>query len=361
MPLLIVRNTITDMRADAIVNTANPYPVVGTGVDSAIHQAAGPELLEARSEIGYIARGTSAITPAFALPAKYVIHTAGPVWQDGLHGEEETLRGCYESALQLAEAYGCASVAFPLLSAGNYGFPKDRALQTAISTISGFLMHHEEMLVYLVVFDRTAYALSEKLFADVQSYIDENLVEELHQQEYRFSFPAGRVYESCKEAEPEYLESLALDMAPEPPVYASAAAPAETGGRKKEKKAGRSLADLLKQLDETFPKALARMIKERGLKNSEVYTRANLTRQHFSKILNSKGYQPKKEAVLALAIALQLNLDETRDFLGKAGYALTRSNPTDVIVQFFIETGNYDIFQVEQVLFEFTGRTLASY
>lgn len=360
MPLSIVRNNITDMHVDAIVNTANPRPLIGDGVDTAIHQAAGPELLAARREIGDIARGQSAITPAFALPAKYVIHTAGPIWQDGLHGEETTLQSCYGSALKLAAAHGCESIAFPLISAGTYGYPKDRALQTAISSISEFLLGYEEMMVYLVVFDRTAYALSEKLFADVQSYIDENLVEELHQQEYRFSLPGSRIYESRRD-EPECMASVEMDRVPEPPVQASAAAPAPMVGRKKEKKVGRSLAELLKQLDETFPQALERMIKERGLKNSEVYTRANLTRQHFSKILKSRGYQPKKEAVLALAIALQLNLDETRDFLGKAGYALTRSSKTDVIVQFFIETKNYNIFEVEEVLFEFTGRTLASY
>ncbi len=374
MPFAIVRNNITDMRVDAIVNTANPYPTVGTGVDTAIHQAAGPKLLKTRCEIGYIGRGMSAITPAFDLPAKYVIHTVGPVWTDGKSGEMEILRGCYESALNLAAQHKCKSVAFPLISSGNYGFPKNLALQTAIGAIGEFLMKHDEMMIYLVVFDRTAYALSEKLFADVKSYIDENLVEELKHQEYRFNLPAGRVYESRREAEPEYMASIEPEcIAKEVQVpaetsvaapaksLASAAAPTAGAGRRKEKKEARSLQDLLKQLDETFPEALARIIKEKGMKNSEVYTRANLTRQHFSKILKSEGYKPGKEAVLALAIALGLNLDETRDFLARAGYALTRSSKTDIIVQFFIETGNYNIFELEQVLFEFTGKTLINY
>ncbi len=334
MPFAIVRNNITDMRVDAIVNTANPYPTVGTGM--------------------------SAITPAFDLPAKYVIHTVGPVWTDGKSGEMEILRECYESALNLAAQHKCESVAFPLISSGNYGFPKNLALQTAIGAIGEFLMNHDEMMIYLVVFDRTAYALSEKLFADVKSYIDENLVEELKHQEYRFSLPGNRIYESRREAELVYKTSIDTEKML-PPVQASAAAPAYTVEQTSEQKSDRKLADLLSQLDETFSEALARIIKEKGLKNSEVYTRANLTRQHFSKILKSKGYKPGKEAVLALAIALGLNLDETRDFLARAGYALTRSSKTDIIVQFFIETGNYNILELEQVLFEFTGKTLINY
>ena len=369
MPLSIVRNNITDMHVDAIVNTANPRPLIGDGVDSAIHMAAGPALLDARRELGDIPRGQSAITPAFALPAKYVIHTVGPIWDDGEHGEEETLRSCYDSALALAAEYGCESAAFPLISAGTYGYPKDRALQTAISAISGFLMSHEDMMVYLVVFDKTAYALSEKLFADVKSYIDENLVEELRAAEYMFSAcpvtSASASVAADREEAPRreqrhrklmnrVCESVRFEKEDEDTCFSLD--DISDLGRKE-----RSLEDLLGQLGESFPQALARMIKERGLKNSQVYSRANMTRQHFSKILNNEGYQPKKEAVLALAIALKLNLDEARDFLGRAGYALTRNNPTDVVVQFFIETGNYDIFEVEKVLFEFTGRTLASY
>jgi O-acetyl-ADP-ribose deacetylase (regulator of RNase III) len=341
------------MCVDAIVNTANPNPIVGAGVDSAIHQAAGPQLLHARQKIGRIHRGQSEITPAFHLPAKFVIHTVGPIWEDGSHGEEATLRRCYETALNLAASHGCESVAFPLISAGTYGFPKDLALQTAISSISGFLMNHEEMMVYLVVFDRTAYALSEKLFTDVKSYIDENLVSEIRTAEYLYS--ACPPVLSVRRVREEWNADLDEEVCCKNSIDEFSYEPPQMEKRE------RSLEDLLGQLGETFPQALERMMKERGLKNPDVYKRANLTRQHFSKILNSEGYQPKKEAVLALAIALKLNLDETRDFLGRAGYALTRNSKMDVIVQFFIESGNYDIYEVEQVLFEFTGRTLASY
>ena len=176
MPFKILRNDITNMRVDAIVNTANPRPVIGSGTDSMIHAKAGPGLLEARRAIGDIRVGHATETPAFGLDAKIVIHTVGPVWQGGGHGEEELLRSCYDKSLELAAERGCRSVAFPLISAGNYGFPKDRALQVAISAFSAFLMERE-MEIFLVVFDRKAYRLSEQLFRDVESYIDQHFVD----------------------------------------------------------------------------------------------------------------------------------------------------------------------------------------
>lgn len=348
MPLSIVRNNITAMQVDAIVNTANPRPLIGDGVDTAIHMAAGTELLEARRIIGDIPRGQSAITPAFHLPAKYVIHTVGPIWQDGEQGEEATLRSCYDSALALAAEYGCESVAFPLISAGDYGFPKALALQTAISAISAFLMKNEDILVHLVVFDKKAYALSEKLFADVKSYIDENLVEEITGgiRGSRLLFQSNRLREESRydlldadECCSASVSCLDFDLS---------------------EKKGLSLKDLIDRPEEGFSEALLRMIGEKGMKNSEVYKKANMDKKHFSKILK-ETYQPGKNAVMALAIALELNLDEARDFLGRAGYALTRSSKTDIIVQYFIETGNYNMFELEGVLYEFTGKTLMNY
>ena len=348
MPLSIVRNNITAMQVDAIVNTANPRPLIGDGVDTAIHMAAGPELLEARKKIGDIARGKSAITPAFHLPAKYVIHTVGPIWQDGEHGEESTLRSCYDSALALAAEYECESVAFPLISAGNYGFPKALALQTAISAISAFLMKNEDILVHLVVFDKKAYALSEKLFADVKSYIDEHLVEEVTGgiRGSRLLFQSNRLREESR------YDLLDADEC----CSASVSCPDFDISEKK----GLSLKDLIDRPEEGFSEALLRIIEEKGLKNSTVYKKANMDKKHFSKILK-ETYQPGKNAVMALAIALELNLDEARDFLGRAGYALTRSSKTDIIVQYFIETGNYNMFELEGVLYEFTGKTLMNY
>lgn len=182
------------------MNTANPHPVVGAGADTAIHDKAGPQLLAARKQIGDIPRGHAAITPVFGLSAKYVIHTVGPVWKGDGQGELETLRSCYASSLSLADEHKCESIAFPLISSGNYGFPKNLALQAAISTISEFLMK-SEMMVYLVVFDKTAYSLSEKLFQDVASYIDENLIEEVYAREYRNNaadFERGRDLERSR-------------------------------------------------------------------------------------------------------------------------------------------------------------------
>ena len=186
MPFEIIRNDITLMRADAIVNTANPLPIIGGSSDARIHEAAGPELLEARKKIGPIAVGEAAVTPAFRLGAQYVIHTVGPQWRGGGAGEEQLLENCYRSCLALAREHGCASIAFPLISSGTYGFPRDRALQCAIRAISGFLMANE-MQVWLVVFHREAYQLSEKLFRGVRSYIDEHYVEE----KLRAEIPAG--------------------------------------------------------------------------------------------------------------------------------------------------------------------------
>lgn len=344
MPLSIVRNNITDMHVDAIVNTANPLPIVGSGVDTAVHQAAGPALLEAREKIGLIPRGFSAVTPAFNLPAKYVIHTVGPVWEDGEQGEEATLRSCYDTALKLAAENGCESVAFPLISAGNYGFPKALALQTAISAISAFLMKNEDILVHLVVFDQSAYALSEKLFSDVKSYIDEHLVEEIRAAEYKANVPRNEIRENRRLREESRYDLFDADECCSASV----------------KKKELSLEDLIFRPEESFSAALLRMIGERGLKNSDVYKKANMDKKHFSKILK-ETYQPGKNAVMALAIALELNLDETRDFLGRAGYALSRSSQTDIIVQYFIENGNYNMFELEGVLYEFTGKTLMNY
>lgn len=355
------------MHVDAIVNTANPLPIVGSGVDTAVHQAAGPALLEAREKIGLIPRGFSAVTPAFNLPAKYVIHTVGPVWEDGEQGEEATLRSCYDTALKLAAEYGCESVAFPLISAGNYGFPKALALQTAISAISAFLMKNEDILVHLVVFDRSAYALSEKLFCDVKSYIDEHLVEEIRAAEYMVNVPQNQIWEEempgwARESrllrenrrlrEESRYDLLDADEC----CSASVSYPDFDIPEKKEL----SLEDLIFRPEESFSAALLRMIGEKGLKNSEVYKKANMDKKHFSKILK-ETYQPGKNAVMALAIALELNLDEARDFLGRAGYALSRSSQTDIIVQYFIETGNYNMFELEGVLYEFTGKTLMNY
>lgn len=347
MPFEIVRNDITKMAVDAIVNTANPMPVIGAGTDSAIHEKAGPGLLAARQKIGRIAAGSAAITPAFDLNAKYVIHTVGPVWRGGLFGETKLLRSCYDNALRLALEHGCQSIAFPLISTGNYGFPKDKALQIAISAFSAFLPEHE-MQIYLVVFDRTSFKLSEKLFQRVASYIDENYVDTFRIASYGAADAAPRpmrrqrdwALSEEKESAPVYKE-----LRPCAPMPAPKAA---------------SLADMLKQADAGFTETLLKLIDKSGKKDSEVYKKALLSKQHFSKIRNNPNYKPTKPTAIALALALELDLDATKDLIGRAGYALTNSSKFDLIIRYFIEQGNYNVVEINIALYEFDQSLLGS-
>ena len=343
MPFEIVRNDITNMFVDAIVNTANPRPVIGLGVDSTIHEKAGPNLLKARQKIGSIDMGCAAITPAFALDAKYVIHTVGPVWDGGSYGEEALLRNCYDNSLKLALEHNCQSIAFPLISTGNYGFPKDKALQIAISAFSTFLMKHE-MQIYLVVFDRVSFKLSEKLFQSVASYIDQHYVDCCQMATYgvpvenRRSIRRRRDMDVCESA-------VMRECLPCEPVSTSKAM---------------SLEDMLKQADAGFTETLLKLIDKAGKKDSEVYKRANLSKQHFSKIRNNPNYKPTKPTAIALALALELDLDATKDLIGRAGYALTNSSKFDLIIRFFIEQGNYNVVEINIALYEFDQTLLGA-
>lgn len=322
MPLEIVRNDITKMQVDAIVNAANETLLGGGGVDGCIHRAAGPKLLQECRTLGGCKTGSAKITKGYDLPAKYVIHTVGPIWRGGSHGEEALLRSCYERSLLLAKEYQCKSVAFPLISAGVYGYPKVQAMQVALQTISAFLMEHE-MTVYMVVFNRDAFHLSEKLFQSVQSYIDEHYVQRL-----------------------EMLECRMCDMAM--PTMASAPAP--------QKK--KSLREMLFETDTGFSETLLKLIDKSGKKDSVIYNRANVSRQHFSKIRNNPNYKPTKATAVAFAVALELDLEQTQDLIGRAGYALTNSSKFDVIIKYFIEQGNYNMMEINTTLFEFDQVTL---
>lgn len=351
MPFEIVRNDITNMEVDAIVNAANPRPIIGYGVDSGVHKKAGDQLLVARKKIGDIAFGEAAITPAFNLSAKYVIHAVSPIWQDGKKNEAQLLENCYVNSLQLALENKCESIAFPLLSAGNHGFPKDLALQTAINVFSKFLMKHE-MQIYLVVFGKQSFALSEKLFHSVQSYIDETYIQEKSLEEYGVTnkrdvrelelLQLREAMSRRRKAELEY-NILADEVCEESSEYEALAPTA----------APRKLEDLMKEIDETFSEALIRLIDQKGLKDPEVYKKANIDRKFFNKIKNNKNYKPSKSTCVAFAIALELNLDETRDLIGKAGYALTHSSKFDIIIEYFILEGNYNTFEINEVLFTF--------
>lgn len=333
MPFEIVRNDITNMQVDAIVNTANPRPVIGQGTDSRIHEMAGPGLLQARREIGPIPRGHAAATPAFRLPARYVIHTVGPVWQGGGCAEEQVLRSCYDRSLELARELGCFSAAFPLISAGNYGFPKDLALRIAIAAFSDFLLKHE-MQIYLVVYDPAAFRLSEQLFSHVASYIDEH-------------------YVRLREA-PSFGSVRRRRAADRTELFCEAAACAPMAAPKP------SLEDFLKQADAGFTETLLKLIDQSGRKDPEIYKRANLSKQHFSKIRSNPNYRPTKPTAVALALALELDLEQTRDLIGRAGYALTNSSKFDLIIRYFIEQGNYNVVEINMALYEFDQSLLGS-
>ena len=434
MPFRIVRNDITRVAADAIVNTANPEPCFGSGTDAAVYQAAGAEmLLAARKKIGRIAPGECAVTPAFRLPAKYIIHTVGPAWEDGSHGEFDLLRSCYRKALLLADQLGCESIAFPLISTGTYGFPKDEALRIAIDRIREFL-DENEMDVTLVVFDQKSFVLSKALTAGVEEFIDERYAESRRQQymyggsnqgfqsagylrpgdmregapspgdrrraaqyyrdvETGASAPSKRplvkdlwekathkvTEESRGDLDDSYEDSDSYADAAvfaDSDSYAEADSYADAGpwaNRKENRResnsfmsapsasydvSGRSLDDLMNHVGETFQECLLRLIDERGVTDAEVYKKANVDRKLFSKIRCNTFYNPTKRTALALAIALQLNLDETIDLLRRAGLALSPSSKADLIVEYCIVNHIYDIFQIDALLFNYNQQTL---
>lgn len=324
MPFQIIRNDITKVKADAIVNTANPNVAVGDGVDYAIYKAAGREkLLEARKKIGLLMPGEVAITEAFDLEAKYIIHACGPWWQGGEEGEELLLKHCFDNSLQLAWENGCRSIAFPLLATGTYGFPKKLAIEIAVHSFRIFLQEHD-MEIMLVVFGNEAVNISGELVDEVRSFVDDHYVKEALSEEYR----RDRLYlEEC-----QVCASVFKSVEAEPTV---------------------SLDDALKSIyTESFEKYLQKLINKKGLKNSQVYAAANISKQYFSKLLKGK-VKPSKEKVLALAIGLNLNLDEAVDFLRIAGYALSPISQTDTIVEYFIRNKDYNVLKIDIVLFDY--------
>ena len=329
MPLIIVRNDITKMPVDAIVNAAKESLLGGGGVDGCIHRAAGPELLAECRTLGGCKTGDAKITKAYRLPCRYVIHTVGPVWNGGNHGEREQLVSCYRTSLALAKEHNCETVAFPLISSGIFGYPKDQALRVAVDTIGEFLLHND-MTVYLVIFDRKAYQISGKLFADIAEYIDDHYVD-THTDSRRVRMRRMSVFESRAEAICESA-MLAPMMAP---------------------KAADGLDDLLAHLDAGFSETLLKLIDRSGKKDAEVYKKANVDRKLFSKIRNNPDYKPSKSTAIAFAIALELNLDETRDLIARAGYALSASSKFDVIIEYFIGQKKYNIFEINEALFAF--------
>lgn len=338
MPLKIVRNDITKMKLDAIVSATDPAFSGSGGADGSIQRAAGHGSLLKR--LGALRPGEAKLTRAGRLPCKYLIYTVGPVWQGGDRGEAEVLASCYRKCLELAEKKDCKSLAFPLISSGSFGCPKDLVLHTAVSAISAFLLERE-MEVYLVVYDRQAYRLSAKLFADIKAYIDDNYVQEQSQLWGKRGLPMSRAMPAV-EGSVEFPE-LSGEPADLAPLMAAR---------------GPSLEELLGHLDESFSQMLLRKIDEAGMSDAQCYKKANIDRKLFSKIRSDINYRPSKPTAIALAVALELPLAEMKELLEKAGFALSHSSKFDIVVEYFVSRGNYNIFEINEALFAFDQRLL---
>lgn len=402
MPLKIVRNDITKMNTEIIVNTANDHPTVGTGCDIAIYQAAGrDELLAYRTEhIGYVPEGEVFITPAFRLAAKHIIHAVSPHYEDGLHGEKEKLRACYRKSLQLAHEMHAESIAFPLISTGGFGYPKEEGLRIAVDEVNTFLLSHD-MLIYLVVFDQKTSKLGIRLYPDLESYIDQKYVEEKRQEEYFGSYEAGNFVPSMdsdttaafsdytlrrRREEPDSRsKNMMLSQVSSEPLPPQAAKKKgifpEFSWKKKDKKVQSEilqeelqesctvdavsfeegedefldfeslheskLQERMLHLSDTFSQYLLYLIQSKNMENAEVYKRAIVDKKIFSKIKNNVNYHPQKMTALCLCIGAKLNLDESRDLLARAGYALSPCDKTDVIFSYFIENKIYDMIELD--------------
>lgn len=325
MPFFIIRQDITKVKADAIVNTANANLIQGSGTSRAIYLAAGEEeLTKACEEVGFCERGKAVITDGFHLPAKYIIHAVGPVWKKGKWQEKEILYSAYTESLNLAKQYGLRSIAFPLLSTGFCGYPKNEALMVARNAIEDFLKENE-MTVYLVIYDRESFEISKSIFASIEEYIDQNYVD-LKDETF--------VGEKTPSLQTGHTESPASE---------------------KDKKNCREsdISRLIHREEESFTEMLLRIIDQKGMTDAETYKKANIDRKLFSKIRKNEHYSPSKKTVFCFAIALELTLKETKELMEKAGFALSDCSKFDLVVSYFIENGNYNIFEINETLFAY--------
>lgn len=343
MPFSIVNQDITSLQVDAIVNAANTGLAMGGGVCGAIFRAAGPDRLQAACRpLAPIRTGQAVITPGFDLPAKYVIHTAGPVYDPSAPKEcEEALRSSYLESMKLAMAHNCESIAFPLISSGIYGYPRGEALRVAITAIQDFLADRD-LEVTLILLDKEVVLESLDRYEEIESYLQENFDRTAFLDRSLLRIEEDRVLaESVTDS----------DRASHPAHKEKSLSPLADGG----------LARAIDQLDEPFSRLLLAMIDSKGMTDVEVYKRANLDRKHFSKIRCKEGYVPGKRTILALAVAMKLSLEETDALLERAGYALSRAEKFDVIVEYFLIHKIYDIFTINQIQFAYDQPLLGSF
>lgn len=332
MPIEIIHNDMTKVHADATLNIIKSSLLRGGRVDRGIHQGAGPEILAEYHTLADCKVGQAKITKGYKLSAKYVIHAVVPVWHDGESNEINLLADCYKNSLALAKEYKLESIALPLISSGEYGFPKDKALKTVISVIEDFLLSND-MMIFLVVHNKESFSFSEKLFSSIAQYIDDRYIEEIY-------LDFNKTFDERQEINANIFilpDKKANDI-----------------------KIKRSLEDLVKNVDETFTLMLLRLIDEKGMTDVGTYKNANIDRKLFSKIRNDINYKPSKPTAIAFAIALMLNLDETKDLLLRAGYALSHSSKFDIIIEYFIKDGNYKIYEINEALFAFDQNLLGA-
>lgn len=410
MPLKIVRNDITKMNTEAIVNTANAQPTVGPGCDAAIYEAAGlNQLLKYRQEkVGFVAEGDVFLTPGFQLPAKYIIHAVSPLYIDGEHGEEDLLRSCYRKSLALAKEKQVQSIAFPLIATGGFGYPKEEGMRIAVDEINAFLLANL-MDITLVVFDTEATRFGENIYPELQAYIDYNYVVEKSQEEYSARYYASSYNENPRSKAPDrrwfglrerfskkdrtdvkagaaprmsqtmstMSEPMPTMAEPMPMMAEPRRGTADTPGKRErtdyscetneldslcEKEEFDSTSswdedviDTLNQkLDErlahradTFSEYLLYLIDSKGMKNVDVYKRAIVDKRYFAKLKNNKDFHPEKLKALCLCVGAQLSLDETKDLLARAGYALSPADMTDIIFSFYIEHKHFDVIDID--------------
>ena len=339
MPLHIINDDITKIKCDVIVNAANNTLLGGGGVDGAIHKAAGIALYKECYTLGGCNTGDAKITKGYGLPSRFVIHTVGPVWHGGQRGEKKLLESCYRKSLELAKQHACTSIAFPLISSGAYGYPKDKALSVAVKTISEFLFYNE-MTVYIVVFDKASYQIREKLCDDLSKYIDNNYLDE------SLGFQTKSQYYNLCCIVPD--EDARCCMFSDEEIK-------QMLGKTPSK-----LMEMLSKIDDNFAVTLLKLIDVKGITDVECYKKANVSKQTWYKIMNEKDYKPSKNTVISFAIALELSLEETKHLLSTVGFTLSKSSKFDIIIEYFLLNEEYNIFTINEILFAFDQVCLGS-
>ena len=386
MPLLIISSDITKVKCDAIVNAANSSLLGGGGVDGAIHKAAGAELLKECKSLGGCKTGDAKVTMGYNLPCKYVIHTVGPIWCGGNNGERELLESCYKKSLALAKQMGCESVAFPLISSGIYGYPKDKALQVATSVIEEFLLLNE-LTVYMVIYDKCDFIIDADLYHSVSGYLQNNLYELLSRKSdfcspsssNFFSFKSSRAQKSTAEYDDEFafleedlnesgeieefnseddLSTSIKELSKKSEyskkeVFNNAPLTLGSGTYKQRSSKQVTLEDMLAKMDDNFAVTLLKLIDLKGISDVECYKKANVSKQTWYKIMNERDYRPSKNTVLCFAIALKLTLEETEKLLATVGFTLSKSSKFDIIIEYFILNEEYNVFIINETLFKF--------